>query len=70
MEETSGPQGLEQCSLQYLEGVVKAIRWLGSKGVNGEARSTWGGEIKQIKSAGSFKQSSSYRQLKFQVKGL
>ena len=28
MEETSGPHGLEQCSLQYLEGVVKAIRWL------------------------------------------
>jgi hypothetical protein len=37
---------------------------------NGGARSTWDRKIKQVKSAGSFKESSGYRQLKFQVKGL
>jgi hypothetical protein len=31
VEEKSGPHGLKKCSLQYLEGVVKAIRWLARK---------------------------------------
>lgn len=41
-----------ECSLKYLKGVVKAIWWLARWSQRSEALSTWGGEIKQVKSVG------------------